>query len=70
MSLADRCTISVLYRFRSVEHHTAMRTWLIENIDPEYYDAEDFRFPTMGENSQNIWFAREQDAVWFSLKWT
>ena len=69
MSLADCCTIPVLYRFRSVEHHVAMRVWLSENIDPACYDAEDWNFPKLGDRARNIWFAREQDAVWFSLKW-
>jgi len=72
MSRTDYCNIPVLYRFRDVEHHTQMGQWLVKNIDPACYDAEDWNFSssTIEPHTRKIWFAHDKDAVWFRLKWS
>lgn len=70
MNKADRCIIAVPYHHQGAQHHSDMRLWLYENIDPDCYDAEDWTVLDSGRPSRNIWFAREQDAVWFALRWS
>lgn len=70
MNKADYCIIAVPYHSQGAQHHADMRLWLYENIDPDCYDAEDWTFLDSGRPGRNIWFAREQDAVWFRLKWS
>lgn len=70
MSKADYCIIPVVYTRQSVEHHHQMCQWLFDNIDPECYDAEDWRAVDHNWRQRRIWFAREQDAIIFALKWS
>jgi hypothetical protein len=70
MSKADYCIIPVIYTRQSVQHHEDMRQWLVDNIDPECYDAEDWRAVDHNWRQRRIWFSHEQDAVMFALRWT
>jgi len=63
------CKIPVAYTRISLEHHYKMRQWLIDNIDPTCYNAEDFTPLEDDYLKRNIWFANFKDAVWFSLTW-
>jgi hypothetical protein len=69
MSKQDYCIIPVVYTRHSVRHHEEMREWLMENIDPECYDAEDWRAVDHNWRQRRIWFSNEKDAVMFALKW-
>jgi hypothetical protein len=70
MNKQDYCNIPVIYTKKSVDHNTAMRRWLVENVDPECYDAEDWRAVDHNWSQRRIWFSHEQDAVLFALKWS
>ena len=63
------CNIPVVYTKISTENHYKMRQWLIDNIDPECYDAEDFSPVDEDHSKRRIWFANSKDAVWFDLVW-
>ena len=70
MSKQDYCAIPVIYTKQSAEHNIAMRQWLVDNVDPECYDAEDWR--TVDHNNwhqRRIWFSHQQDAMLFALRW-
>jgi hypothetical protein len=69
MSKVDYCIVPVVYTRHSVQHHDEMRQWLVDNIDPECYDAEDWRAVDNNWRQRRIWFAHERDAVLFSLRW-
>lgn len=69
MSKIDYCYIPVVYTKTTTEDHHKMRQWLVDNIDPECYDAEDFS-PVNGDyNKRRIYFANSDDAMWFRLVW-
>jgi hypothetical protein len=70
MSRQHYCNIPVIYTKKSADHNTAMRQWLVENVDPECYDAEDWRAVDHNWNQRRIWFSHEQDAVIFALRWS
>jgi hypothetical protein len=69
MSKIDYCNIPVVYTRVTTEHHHNMRQWLVDNIDPECYDAEDFSSINDDFTKRTIWFANHKDAVWFKLVW-
>lgn len=69
MSIKDYCNIPVVYTKVSTEHHYNMRQWLVDNIDPGCYDAEDFSPVNDDYSKRTIWFANSKDAVWFRLIW-
>jgi len=69
MSKIDYCNIPVVYTKITTEHHYKMRQWLVDNIDPACYDAEDFHAVDGDYNKRRIYFANSKDAVWFQLKW-
>ena len=69
MSKVDYCIVPVVYTRHSVQHHEEMRQWLVDNIDPECYDAEDWRAVDNNWRQRRIWFAHERDAVLFALRW-
>lgn len=69
MNTKDYCIIPVIYTKLSTEHHYHMREWLVNNIDPECYDAEDFGPVDADYSKRRIWFANSDDAMWFALRW-
>lgn len=69
MSKQSYCNIPVTYTKISVNHHTEMRKWLMDNIDPECYDAEDWHSIDGDSCKRKIWFSNNKDAMWFKLVW-
>jgi hypothetical protein len=69
MSKQDYCVIPVIYTKQSAEHNIAMRQWLVDNVDPECYDAEDWRVVDINWHQRRIWFSHQQDAMLFALRW-
>lgn len=70
MSKTDYCNIPVVYTKQSANHNIAMRQWLVDNVDSECYDAEDWRAVDNNWQQRCIWFAYERDAVIFALRWS
>lgn len=69
MSKRDYCNIPVIFKRDTIKQAYEMRQWLVDNIDPECYDAEDWH-PVDGDYTQRrIWFSRDQDVVLFILRW-
>jgi hypothetical protein len=64
------CDIPVIYKKVSTKHHHEMRKWLVDNIAPECYDAEDFHAVNGDYTLRRIWFSNDSDAVLFALRWT
>jgi hypothetical protein len=65
----DYCNIPVVYHRRSNRDAYEMRQWLVDHIDPECYDAEDWA-PVDGDHlRRRIWFSHQADAMLFSLRW-
>lgn len=46
-----------------------MRQWLVDNVDSECYDAEDWRTVDHNWHQRRIWFSHQQDAMLFALRW-
>jgi hypothetical protein len=70
MSKKDYCNIPVIFKRTSTKNAYEMRQWLVDNIDPECYDAEDFNPVHLDPTCRRIWFSRDQDAVLFILRWS
>lgn len=69
MNKKDYCNIPIIYTRSSNEHAYKMRQWLVDNIDPECYDAEDFSPVNQDYSKRKIWFSNNKDAMLFSLMW-
>ena len=69
MSKKVYCNIPVIFKRTTTKNAYEMRQWLVDNIDPECYDAEDFSPVQFDSTCRRIWFAKEKDAIFFSLKW-
>jgi hypothetical protein len=68
VSKRDWCNVPVRVQWQGSGQWRDLRIWLIENVHDMDYDAagadlEDYR-------KRVIWFAREQDAVQFALRWS
>jgi len=65
---SDWCNIQVSVPWRSSGHFRDLRIWLLDNVNELDYD-----FDGADPNNQAnriVYFAKEQDAVWFRLKWS
>jgi hypothetical protein len=60
--VVSECEIPVLFKINSVFEYWEMRYWLINNLNPDSYNAESI-------NPQIVYFKDHKDAVWFSLMW-
>ena len=63
----DWCNIPIRVTWHSTGQWRDLRIWLIDNVNELDYevcgvDLDDY-------NKRIIYFAREKDALWFSLKW-
>ena len=68
MSKRDWCNIPVRVRWQGSNQWQDLRCWLQEHVHDFDYDAagadlQDYR-------KRVIWFAREQDATLFALRWS
>jgi hypothetical protein len=63
------CNIPVVVKRKSLKYGFDMRQWLVENIEPDCYDAEDWIVIDNDPLKRRIWFMHEKDAVLFALKW-
>lgn len=64
------CDIDVVVKKRGVAHEIGLREWLMDNVDPECYDAEDWGAVDGDFDLRRIWFQHRQDAMIFALKWS
>lgn len=68
MSKRDWCNIPVKVSYRSTGQWRDLRIWLIENVHDMDYDVADVDLRDY--DKAVIYFARSEDALLFSLRWT
>ena len=68
MSKQDWCNIPVTVLYCSTGQWRDLRIWLIDNVRDTDYDF--INEPYLELNKRVIYFAREQDAVLFALRWS
>lgn len=68
MSKHDWCNIPVSVTWRSTGQWRDLRIWLIDNVHDLDYDLAGVDLENY--DKRVIYFAREQDATAFALKWS
>jgi hypothetical protein len=65
------CTIPVSVPWRSTGHFRDLRIWLLDNVlsmDYDYVGMDREILPN--QDNRVYYFAREEDAMMFSLRWS
>ena len=65
---ADWCNIRVSVPWRSNRHFRDLRIWLLDNINDLDYDFMGVEFGDL--DNRIYYFARQDDAVMFTLRWS
>jgi hypothetical protein len=65
------CNIPVSFPWRSTGHYRDLRIWLLDNV-PHHYDydidGQDYDYHPVKDH-RVVYFAREEDAIMFALRW-
>ena len=62
------CTIPVSVPWRSTGQFRDIRIWLLDNV-PNYGDYEFVGVDLTNTKNRKYYFAREEDAAMFALRW-
>lgn len=62
------CNIPVSVPWRSTGHFRDLRIWLLDNV-PNHGDYEFVGVDSNNPDNRIYYFSREEDAIFFTLRW-